>query len=505
MSGVGGKVYLVGAGPGDPGLLTLRGRECLASADVVLHDGLANPLILQHAQDAELIDVRKVTDNHTLPQEEITNVLIREAKAGKRVVRLKGGDPFVFGRGGEEALALAKADVPFEIVAGVTSAVAAATYAGIPITQRGVAQSFSVITGHAASCEPSTADLARLGQEGTLVFMMAMKNIAEMVQKCIDIGRAPDTPVAVVEWATYPKQRTIVGTLETIVSKCEAADVGSPSVIIVGEAVRLSDQIAWFANRPLFGTRIVVTRAQEQASKFAKALIDLGADIFEYPTIAIEEPKEIEDFGDIGSYDWVVLTSLNGVNMLFDRLAERGHDARDLHGVKLCVVGAATADAVSKRFLNIDLMPEKYVAESLIESLMSQEESFEGKRFLLPRADIARSFLPQALREAGAEVVELVAYRTVKPAGSSARTEALMAYAPHLITFTSSSTARNFADLVGDDNLAMLRDSAAFGSIGPLTTETAIGLGMPITVEPSQHDIPHFVDAILEWRSRAAH
>lgn len=499
MSASQGKVYLVGAGPGDAGLITVRGKECLEHADVVFYDSLANPALLEYAPTAEHVFAGKATDKHTLTQLEINELLVTHARAGKRVVRLKGGDPFVFGRGGEEALALAAAQVPFEIVPGVTAGIAAPAYAGIPVTHRGASTSVTLITGHdEQALELGEIDLANISLHGTLVFYMSVKNLPIITRKIIAMGRGGSTPVAVISSGTFPKQRSVVGTLADIHDKCVQAGVTPPAVVVVGEVAALHDELAWFESLPLFGKKIVVTRARAQASELVRQLHDLGADIFEFPTIEVEPAKIDESFGNIGDYDWVVLTSVNGVEMLFERLEELGCDARDLAGVKLCVIGSATAEALHKRFLKVDLMPEKYVAEELMGALAAREGDLAGKRFLLPRADIARSFLPEELRKRGAEVKELVAYRTVAPRSTDERAEALLAYKPDLVTFTSSSTARNFYEMIGVARVERVKQTAAFASIGPITAKTATELGMPVTIQPETHDIPHFVDAIVD-------
>lgn len=497
-----GKVYLVGAGPGDPGLLTLRGRECLEQADVVIYDQLANAALLAHAPRAEHIFVGKAEKRHTLLQEEIHQVILDQARRADAVVRLKGGDPFVFGRGGEEALFLAEHGVPFEVVPGVTAGIGVPAYAGIPVTHRGMALSVTLLTTHAAEGETPAVDLERLALDGTLVFYMGVKSLPNMVARLQALGRPATTPTAVIEWGTYPRQRNVLGTLGTIVAQCRDADIRPPAIVVVGPVAAMSGQINWFENRPLYGLRIVVTRAREQAGKLTQQLRELGADVFEFPTIAIVPPEDPEPFDYIGSYDWVVLTSVNGVDMLFHRLEALGHDARDLKGVKLCVIGSATADAVRRRFLRIDLMPEQYVAEDLLEALAATGGGIAGKRFLLPRADIARSFLPKELRARGGEVTELVAYRTVQPDGSESLAEDLVAYRPHLITFTSSSTARNFCTMVGSGRLEALLNSAAVATIGPITSQTAADLGLNVAVEPAQHDIPSLVEAIAAWARR---
>jgi uroporphyrinogen III methyltransferase/synthase len=502
MSEAAGKVYLVGAGPGDPGLITVRGRECLEHADVVVYDYLANETLLEQAPArAERIFVGKSTEHHTLLQEEINALLVDRAKKGLRVVRLKGGDPFVFGRGGEEALALAEAGVAFEVVPGVTAGIAAPAFAGIPVTQRGVSAGVALLTAHGDPEKGSALpDPLRLLSNGTLVFFMGVKGLPKVVERLLQLGRPADTPVALVEWGTYPRQRTVAGTLSDIVERCEREAIGPPAVTVVGEVVKLHERLSWFESKPLFGRRIVVTRARAQASELVKRLQELGADVFEFPTIQIQPAESApEDFGYVGDYDWVVLTSVNAVDMLFERMEALGQDGRDLHGVKICAIGSATAEAVRRRFLRVDLMPEKYVAESLLEALVERGGELEGKRFLLPRADIARSFLPKELRERGAEVKELVAYRTVLPDASAERADELVEYAPDLVTFTSSSTARNFYELVGEERLERIKRTAAFGTIGPITKKTAEDCGMPVAIQPEVHDIPHFVEAIVAW------
>jgi len=333
--------------------------------------------------------------------------------------------------------------------------------------------------------------------QGTLVFYMSVKNLPIVARKLIALGRPAETPAAVVAWGTYPRQRSVVGTLADIHERCEREGIAPPAIAVIGEVAALHDKLAWFEGLPLFGKRIVVTRARNQAGDLVRQLHDLGADIFEFPTIEVEPAKIDEPFGDIRDYDWIVLTSVNGVEMLFDRLDEAGSDARDLAGVKLCVIGSATADALRKRFLKVDLMPEKYVAEHLMAALLEREPSLEGKRFLLPRADIARSFLPEELRKRGAEVKELVAYRTVAPRSTEERAEALIAYKPDLVTFTSSSTACNFYEMIGAERVERVKQTAAFACIGPIAAKTAGELGMPVTIQPDTHDIPHLVDAIV--------
>ncbi|GMW00619.1 MAG: bifunctional uroporphyrinogen-III C-methyltransferase/uroporphyrinogen-III synthase [Candidatus Hydrogenedentota bacterium] len=493
-----GTVYLVGAGPGDPGLITVRGRECLERADVVVYDSLANEALLDIAFHAEKIYAGKSPDRHTLLQDEINKILIDQAARVDRVVRLKGGDPFVFGRGAEEALALVAHGVPFEVVPGITSGIAVPAYAGIPVTHRGLASSVTFVAGHdEESCECLEDGSARWALDGTLVFYMGVRRLPHIADRLITMGRSPDTPAAVVQWGTYPRQISVTGTLSTIAALAQEQSIDPPSILVVGEVVKLHDSISWYEHRPLFGKRIVVTRARGQAGELSKSLRELGADVFEFPTIAIEPADSDESYAHAGDFDWIVLTSVNGAEMLFERMEEQGLDGRSLASVKLCVIGSATAEAVRKRFLKVDLMPDKYVAEDLMAALTAHEGDLRGKRFLLPRADIARSFLPKELRARGAEVIELVAYRTVIPATSEELAERLMAYNPDLVTFTSSSTARNFHEMIGQERTRHLAATARFAGIGPITSQTANELGLPITIEPVQHDIPSFVEAIV--------
>jgi len=495
-----GTVYLVGAGPGDPGLLTLRGRDILTMADVVVHDALANDALLKYCPGAERIFVGKHTSHHTLLQAEINELLIEQARKRACVVRLKGGDPFVFGRGGEEALALAEAGVPFEVVPGVTAGIAAPAYAGIPVTHRGMAASCAFITGHIAPNEEGAVDLTRLALDGTLCFFMGVRTLPHVFDELVWIGRKPGTPAAAIEWGASARQRTIQGTLETLPARAAQAALASPALIVVGEVTSLHEPLSWFEQRPLFGKRIAVTRSQTQASSMVQGLRERGAAVFEFPTIQIEAVEELEPFGSIADYDWVVFTSVNAVDMLCDRLLEQGHDARAFAHTRICVVGQATATAVRKRFLGVDVMPQRYVAEELLEALRANAGDVTGQRFLLPRADIARSFLPESLREAGAIVTELVTYRTTAPKQSQALIEDLMRFRPNLVTFTSSSTARNFRAIIGDTHRdALVHGGAQFASIGPMTTQTARDCGLPIAFQAQQHDIPHFIEAVVQW------
>ena len=495
-----GKVYLVGAGPGDPGLLTLRGKDVLERADVVVYDGLVNEAILRHAANAERIFVGKEPGRHTLKQGDIETVLIEQARRVKNVVRLKGGDPLVFGRGGEEAAALAREGIPFEIVPGITAGLAAAAYAGIPITHRGVSSSITFLTGHLdPSSESDDVALEKIHLEGTLAIYMGLENIRAITENLIRLGRPRSTPVAVIERATLPSQRTITGTLETIHEQCHDANFQSPVVIIVGDVVALRDAAAWFEDRPMFGRRVAVTRARRRAQELIRLLYDLGADVFEFPTVQIDPLEDPEPLGDISAYDWIVLTSVNGADMLFERLADQGQDARALHGVRLCAVGAKTVEAVEARFLKADVASTDPNPEAVLALLIESGGSLSNQSILLPRADIAQSALPKTLRNAGAQVHELRAYRAAPPKDSTALADALLKFAPHYVTFNSASAARNFHAILGAGRVGRLAAQTTFAAIGPIAAAEAAGLGMAVDIVPDEHRVPHLVDALAEW------
>jgi len=493
-----GTVYLVGAGPGDPGLLTLRAAELLASADVLVHDALVSPEIVERAARAKRIFAGKRGGVRSpLAQEEINALLVELGRRHEVVVRLKGGDPFVFGRGGEEALALREAGIPFEVVPGVTAGVAAPAYAGIPVTHRRLSAGVTLVTGHEDPSKYETdLDWAALARgNGTLVFYMSVGKMTENFGRLIEGGRAPDTPAAAIEWGTYPRQRTVVGTLTTLPEIARAAAIGAPSIVIVGDVVSLREELAWFDRRPLSGARVVVTRARAQASGFAARLAELGAEVLQLPAIRVEPPADPAPLRraaeEAERFDWIVFTSANGVEHFFAALAEGGRDARALAGVRLCAIGPATAGALEARSLRADLVPDEFVAEAALEALAAAGP-VAGTRILLPRADIARAVLPEGLRARGAEVVEVDAYRTVRDgAGAEEVRRRLDAGEIDLVTFTAASTARSFAELVGTDVGA-----AKVASIGPVTSAAARELGMRVDVEAAEHTIPGLLDAV---------
>ncbi len=500
-----GKVFLVGAGPGDPGLLTVRGKECLEQAEVILYDYLANPVLLSHARsDAEQHYVGR-RGKGTYPQQEAINrLLIERAQAGKVVVRLKGGDPFVFGRGGEEAEALASAGVDFEIVPGVTAAVAAPAYAGIPVTHRTLASTVTVVTGHEDPEKPSTTlEWSKLAtRHGTLVFLMGMKNLSAITTNLKAEGKAGSTPVAIIRWGTRPSQQTVVGTLDTIVEKAAAARMEPPTVIVVGEVVQLRPMLNWFEQRPLFGKRVLMTRAKEQAGELAACLAGYGAEPIEAPTIKIVPPADWalvdQAIDTVGAYDWVIFTSVNGVDRFMTRLFAKGLDSRCLAGRRICCIGPRTALELEKFSIKADVVPSEYQAEGVLEALKGHD--LKGIRILIPRAEVARELLPDELRLAGAEVKVVHVYRTVAPSEDSGGwRQELHAGRVHIMTFTSSSTVRNFVAMLGGrDVVRPLVQSVAIAAIGPITGRTIEEYGLTVSIMPRENTIPALVDAIAQ-------
>jgi len=481
-----GIVYLVGAGPGDPGLITVKGRDCLRRADVVVYDYLANPAFLAEAPaGAERIYVGKRKGCHHTPQPEINALLAEKACQGNTVVRLKGGDPYVFGRGGEEALHLSREGVPFEVVPGVTAGFAAAVYAGIPLTHRDFTTSLGLVTGHEDPAKKmSTLDWEKLATGvGTLVFYMGMANLSIIAEKLMAHGRPASTPVAIVRWATTPRQQTLTATLADVVEKVRESGIKPPAVIVVGDVVRLREELRWFDNRPLFGKRILVTRAAEQAGAFSALLEAHGAEALACPVIVVVPPL---DWGELDTEitrlaetDFLVLTSTNGVDVFFARLAAAGLDVRALAGIRVVAVGPKTAAAIAQHGLRPDLVPADTRAEGVVALLKQQGVS--GRRILYPRAELARDHLRRELTAAGATVTAPVAYRTVLPSDGEERVRALLAEGIDAITFTSSSTVENFLKMAGPEARSLLR-GVPLVSIGPLTTATIErhGLGSPI-------------------------
>ncbi|WP_447986918.1 uroporphyrinogen-III C-methyltransferase [Nitrospira sp. Nam74] len=499
-----GKVYLVGAGPGDPELLTLRGKRCLEQADVVVYDYLANPALLVYAPErAERVYVGRRDRGAYQDQQEINHLLIGKAREGHVVVRLKGGDPFVFGRGGEEAEAVAEAGIPFEVVPGVTSAVAVPAYAGIPVTHRTLASTVAFVTGHEDPTKgTSSMEWPRLASaDGTLVFLMGMKNLPAIVERLTKGGKSIETPVALIRWGTRSHQRTVVGTLDDIVEKAEQARMEPPTIIVVGQVVRLRDQLNWYETRPLFGRRILVTRAREQAGELSALLAEYGAEPVEYPVIQIVPPEswhELDDaLVDLSRYHWLVFTSVNGIRPFMERLQSKGQDARALSGLRIGCIGPRTAEELARYGLNADLIPAQFQAEGLIEAMTRAGVS--GRRVLIARAAVARDILPDELRAAGAEVHVVTVYRTIRPLGEVKQLkDQLAARDLHIMTFASSSTVRNFCALFSNrDEMRKLTSGVAVACIGPITAQTAEEEGLPVTIMAKDNTIPALVEAIV--------
>ncbi|MCH7616355.1 MAG: uroporphyrinogen-III C-methyltransferase [Chloroflexi bacterium] len=505
-----GIVYLVGAGPGDPGLITVAGLDRIREADVIVYDRLISERLLDYARaDAELIYVGKVPGqvsgaDVSHDQDAINQILADKAREGRRVVRLKGGDPFVFGRGGEEAEALRAAGIPFEIVPGITSAVAVPAYAGIPVTHRGVAASFAVITGHEEPGKPQSAvDWSHLAAAvDTLVFLMGVKNLPEIVTNLVANGRPETTPVAVIRWGTTPEQSTVTGTLADIAERVAEAGLTPPAITVVGEVVRLRENLSWFEDRPLFGKRVLITRTRRQASELARLLAAQGALPIELPAIEIEPVADtvplaaaIDRLRD-GGYAWCGFTSANAVELTFEHLAERGFDARSFGGTRVFAIGPATADALRSHGITADVVPDEYVAEAVVEAMRPHVS--EGDGVLLPRAESARAELVTGLEALGATVDEITVYRAAVPSGPDPKVLAAIREGRiDIVTFTSSSTVRNLLAILGSDAAALKGESRPLiACIGPITADTARENGLTVDVMASEYTVEGLVEAL---------
>ena len=496
-----GTVALVGAGPGDPGLITVRGRDWLTRADVVVYDHLVNPRLLKLAPGGcEFIYAGKKEGVATLPQDAINALLIDKAREGKTVVRLKGGDPFIFGRGGEEATELKSAGVPFIVVPGVTSPIGVSAYAGIPLTHRDFSSTVSIITG---SNEKGNEDLHLdwekiASRSGTLVFLMGARKLRRIAEKLMEHGKAPNTPIAVIQWGTTPVQKTWQGTLESIVGIAERETILPPALTIIGEVVSLKPHMDWFEGLPLFGKTVVVTRPEHQAEGFIEQLLERGAEPFLFPVIDMVEPDDAGPLDNaiknLAVYDGVIFTSVNGVTWFMKRLAAHNLDIRELKGKRIYCIGPRTEQAVRDLGVRVDTVPEEYVAESLVESL--GRENLKGKCFLLPRAQVAREMLPEKLAELGARVDVAPAYKTVLPEADTAELRRrLDAGTLDVVTFTSSSTVKHFMELAGDGaKEALSRTTVA--CIGPVTAKTAQNLGLKVAVMAEEYTVDGLIRAL---------
>ena len=498
-----GTVYLVGAGPGDAGLLTLRGAELLGRAEVVVYDALVNPDLLRLApKDAEIIFAGKRSRDHAIPQEDLNRLLVAKAREGRTVVRLKGGDPYVFGRGGEEAEDLVEAGIRFEVVPGVSSVVAAPGYAGVPLTHRQHCSGFTVITGHEDPAkETGAVDWKAFAQmPGTKVVMMGTERIASLADLLVAHGMPADTPVAMVRWGTTGRQQTVEGTLETIAEAAARAGLRAPTVTVIGDVVRLRSKLNWFESRPLFGRRVVVTRTRDQASQLSRQLAELGAEVLEIPTIRIAPPRSrealTEALGGLSAYDWLVFTSPNGVSSFFEYFFKKFPDIRDLGPLRIAAVGPATAAKVREFRLQVDLMPEEFVATRIVDALAAYE-SIENLRILLLRAEVATPDLPRLLEDKGAIVDDVPCYQTVPETedrnGAAAR---MLEEGADWITFTSSSTVEHFHARFNLPALIKQFPKIKTASIGPETSKTLAALGIRPDAEAKPHTIEGLVAAI---------
>ena len=509
-----GKVYIVGAGPGDIDLLTIKGLKCLQKAEVVVYDFHLNAQVLNYVNhEAEFIYAGKRGGRHTMTQDEINQILIEKAKQGRNVCRLKGGDPFVFGRGGEEAEALSKEGIEFEVVPSVSSAVAAPAYAGIPLTHRRYSSSLAIVPGYEdATKKESSIDWSKLATGvGTIVFLMSIKNIEEVCRKLIENGRSPETPVAVIRWGTRPDQKTIVNKLKNISKSVKEKEIKPPAVMVVGDVVNLRKKLKWYEKKPLFGQRVLVTR--EHSGDF-EPLAELGAEIIEFPTIKIMPPVSwiaLDAAIDrIESYDWLILTSINSVKFFFKRLFERDKDIRELKGVKICAIGTKTAGEVKKYGLKINLVPEEFNAEGLIKAFIAEyeaqtktkwstEQGLKGIKFLLPRAEDGRSIFPDAIKKLGGEIDVATAYRAVKPGVHGKRLKRFLKEGKiSIATFTSAATFNNFMSIMDEDAHNLLK-GVAIAVIGPVTAKAVKTAGFKVNIMPKQATIEAMVREIIYW------
>ncbi len=509
-----GKVYIVGAGPGDIDLLTIKGLKCLQKAEVVVYDFHLNTQVLNYANhEAEFIYAGKRGGRHTMTQDEINQILIEKAKQGRNVCRLKGGDPFVFGRGGEEAEALSKEGIEFEVVPGVSSAIAVPAYAGIPLTHRRYSSSLAIVSGYEdATKKESYIDWSKLATGvGTIVFLMSIKNIGKVCQKLIENGRSPETPVAVIRWGTRSDQKTIVNKLKNISKSVKEKEIKPPAVMVVGDVVNLRKKLKWYEKKPLFGHRVLVTR--EHSGDF-EPLAELGAEIIEFPTIEIMPPVSwiaLDAAIDrIESYNWLILTSINSVNFFFKRLFERDRDIRELKGVKICAIGTKTAGEVKKYGLKINLVPEEFNAEGLVKAFIAEydaqtktkwstEQGLKGIKFLLPRAEDGRSIFPDAIKELGGEIDTATAYRAVKPGVHGRRLKRFLKEGKiSIVTFTSAATFNNFMSIMGEDAHNLLK-GVIIAVIGPVTAKAVKKAGFEVNIMPRQATIEEMVREIIYW------
>jgi uroporphyrinogen III methyltransferase/synthase len=496
------KVYIIGAGPGDAGLITLKGVECLGEADVVIYDYLVSKDLLKYArEDARFIYAGKQGGAHTLSQWQINDLLVKEAKAGNIVARLKGGDPFIFGRGGEEAEKLAANKISFEIIPGVTSAIAVPAYAGIPLTHRGWTSTVAFVTGHEDPTKgKSDIDWQALSRIGTLVFLMGVKNIEKIVKELKDNGRSLKTPAALIRWGTTPRQEILTGTLASIATRAKECKFAPPAILVVGEVVALRDTLQWFDSKPLFGKGVIITRPEKQADDLAQLLIKEGANPIHFPTIKIVPPPNWRELDaaikNLEEYEWLIFTSANGVAFFFERLFAKKKDIRDLKGVKICCIGPATAQQVESKGIRVDLVPQKFISEGILKSFSGK--NLRGKKILLARAAEARDVLPEGLKKLGAIVDVATAYQTVNSGKKKNELEELFKENQvDVVTFTSSSTVHNFIKIMGSG--FKLPKGVKIACIGPVTAAAAKKTGFPVDIHQEEYTMEGLVGALIKY------
>ncbi|MDR1616898.1 MAG: uroporphyrinogen-III C-methyltransferase [Syntrophomonadaceae bacterium] len=499
-----GIIYLVGAGPGDPGLFTIKGKSVMETADVVVFDRLVSKRILAYApQGAEMIYVGKKAGEHVMSQDDINAVLAQKAEAGKTVVRLKGGDPFLFGRGGEEAQYIRERGLDFEIVPGITSAAAAPAYAGIPLTHRDNNSSLTIIAGHESpEKNQSSVNWELLGKsKGTLVFLMGVKNLRFICRRLMECGKDADTPAALIRWGTWPEQLVLTGRLDTVARLAEERNIRPPAVIVIGKVVEMREQLAWLEKKPLWGKKIVVTRTRAQAGVMAEKIQALGGEAIEFPVIAVERETDLKNLHNalknINHYDWLIFTSVNGVNIFWDEVIKYGLDIRAFYDIKIAAIGAATRKALEGRGLKVQSVPAEFRAEGMVEAL--SKEIAGGQWALLPRARGARTLLPDSLRGRGVRVNEIYLYQAVTDAGTNhTLRDDIIKGAFDYLTFTSSSAVDNFVKIIGQENAVTLDKKVRVSCIGPVTADTAEKYGFTVHVRADVYTVDGLLEAVMD-------
>jgi len=507
-----GKVFIVGAGPGDPMLITLKAMESIRSADVIFYDNLINKKLLDYArEDAELVYSGKEAGRHSLKQDEINELIIKKAKEGKKTVRLKGGDPFIFGRGGEEVSALVRKNIPFEIIPGISSAMAVPAYAGIPLTHRDYASSVAIISGHGKGSDNSDSSLKKILEEvrnftGTIVILMPVRNIKKIFTGLIKQGRDPETPVAVIMSGTTPFQKTLTGTLGEILSKTGKSGLTSPAIVVIGEVVTLRKSLDWYERKPLFGKKVLVTSPRSSLLEINRYLTHAGSEVIELPAIKVSPVKSYEgidkEIERIEKYHWIIFTSKNGVDIFMKRFAAKGRDIRELKGIRICTIGERTAERLRNYNINADLVPEKYTSEAIIEGL--KKIDLKGKRILLPRSQNGGKALPEKLKKMGANVCEIATYKIQSPKYDKNKIKKLFRENKiDCIIFTSSSAVKNFLKMVSDipcgNGWKKYLKQAKICAIGIVTSKTLRGFGIKTDIMPEEYTIRRMVEEMESY------